>query len=80
MDGKKIIEEAGLRGSTFGGEQEKGASAADDAIVVRNGMRVHPQPTSDPLDPLNWSTVRKHSILTVVCLLYFLFTYITTTT
>jgi len=80
MDEKKIIEEAGLRGGTFGGEQEKQAGAAEDAIVVHNGMRVHPQPTSDPLDPLNWSTVRKHSILTVVCLLYFLFTYITTTT
>ncbi|PLB44313.1 putative MFS transporter [Aspergillus steynii IBT 23096] len=41
---------------------------------------IHPQRTSDPLDPLNWSWMRKHSILGIVMLKYFLFTYITTTT
>ncbi|OGM48759.1 MFS transporter [Aspergillus bombycis] len=48
--------------------------------VERDGVRLHPPPTSDPLDPLNWSRVQKHSILGIVMLKYFLFTYITTTT
>ncbi|KAE8350690.1 major facilitator superfamily domain-containing protein [Aspergillus coremiiformis] len=48
--------------------------------VDRDGAKLHPQPTSDPLDPLNWSTVQKNSILGIVMLKYFLFTYITTTT
>ncbi|KAH8427263.1 putative MFS transporter [Aspergillus melleus] len=47
---------------------------------TENDVKIHPQPTSDPLDPLNWSWVRKHSILGIVMLKYFLFTYITTTT
>ena len=34
--------------------------------VMRHGVRLHPQPTTDPLDPLNWTSVRKHSILAVV--------------
>lgn len=50
------------------------------ATVLRNGLAIFPIPTSDPLDPLNWSFTRKHSILAIVCLKYFLFTYITTTT
>ncbi|KAL4889583.1 major facilitator superfamily domain-containing protein [Aspergillus ambiguus] len=48
--------------------------------VEKNGLRVHPQPTADPLDPLNWSLMQKHTILGIVMLKYFLFTYITTTT
>ncbi|KAL4802135.1 MFS transporter [Aspergillus unguis] len=43
-------------------------------------IHVHPQPTSDPLDPLNWSKLEKHTILAIVMLKYFLFTYLTTTT
>ena len=30
--------------------------------------KVHPQPTTDPLDPLNWSTLQKHVILSIVML------------
>ncbi|KAL5363400.1 major facilitator superfamily domain-containing protein [Aspergillus floccosus] len=45
-----------------------------------NGLKIHPQPTSDLLDPLNWSRLQKHTILGIVMLKYFLFTYITTTT
>lgn len=61
------------------------ASAGDthqvgSATILRDGLAVFPIPTSDPLDPLNWSFTRKHSILAIVCLKYFLFTYITTTT
>ncbi|KIW21382.1 hypothetical protein PV08_01962 [Exophiala spinifera] len=49
-------------------------------LVMRDGVRLHPQPTSDPLDPLNWSSFQKHSILAIIMLKYFLFTYLTTTT
>ncbi|KIX04437.1 uncharacterized protein Z518_05305 [Rhinocladiella mackenziei CBS 650.93] len=49
-------------------------------MITRDGFRVHPQPTSDPLDPLNWSSFQKHSILAIVMFKYFMFTYITTTT
>ncbi|RJE19998.1 Mfs transporter [Aspergillus sclerotialis] len=48
--------------------------------VEHNGIRVHPQPTADPLDPLNWSRLQKHTILGIVMFKYFLFTYLTTTT
>lgn len=48
--------------------------------VTRDGIQVHPQPTGDTLDPLNWSSWRKHSILAIICFRYWLFTYITTTT
>lgn len=34
--------------------------------VTKDGMRLHPQPTSDPLDPLNWSSFKKHLILSIV--------------
>ena len=27
---------------------------------------VHPQPTTDPLDPLNWTALKKHTILGIV--------------
>ncbi|KAF1991444.1 MFS transporter [Aulographum hederae CBS 113979] len=47
---------------------------------MKDGFKLHPQPTSDPLDPLNWSSGRKHGILAIVMALYFMFTYITTTT
>ncbi|KAL2258618.1 hypothetical protein VTK26DRAFT_8018 [Humicola hyalothermophila] len=34
----------------------------------------------DDLDPLNWSWAQKHTILAIIMSLYFMFTYITTTT
>ncbi|OJI95949.1 hypothetical protein ASPVEDRAFT_145481 [Aspergillus versicolor CBS 583.65] len=61
--------------------QEKNALDITTADPVeRNGIRVHPQPTADPLDPLNWSRLQKHTILGIVMFKYFLFTYLTTTT
>ncbi|KAF7173595.1 hypothetical protein CNMCM5623_005856 [Aspergillus felis] len=51
-----------------------------ETTIQQNGIKIHPQPTSDPLDPLNWSRLEKHSILGIVMFKYFLFTYITTTT
>ncbi|KAJ5139870.1 Major facilitator superfamily domain general substrate transporter, partial [Penicillium atrosanguineum] len=59
---------------------EDGPQLAADETVDKNGIRLHPQPTSDPLDPLNWSSLQKHGILSIVMLKYFLFTYLTTTT
>lgn len=41
-------------------------AAYDFGGVIRNGIKVHPQPTADPLDPLNWSTFKKHTILGIV--------------
>ena len=34
-------------------------------IASSDGMGKFPQPTTDPLDPLNWSSIRKHSILAI---------------
>jgi hypothetical protein len=41
-------------------------------LVTKDGFKLHPQPTSDPLDPLNWSSFQKHSILAVVMFKYVL--------
>ena len=40
-----------------------------DNIVTRDGFRLHPQPTTDPLDPLNWTFFQKHTILGIVMLM-----------
>ena len=37
-----------------------------DSRVARNGMKLHPQPTADPRDPLNWPTAKKNTILGIV--------------
>ncbi|KAL4779353.1 major facilitator superfamily domain-containing protein [Aspergillus varians] len=60
--------------------QEKQPEPITAAEVEHNGIKVHPQPTADPLDPLNWSRLQKHTILGIVMFKYFLFTYLTTTT
>ncbi len=39
-----------------------------DGGVTKNGLRLHPQPTADPLDPVNWSSFKKHTILAIVML------------
>jgi hypothetical protein len=41
-------------------------SPSEDIGVARDGMKLHPQPTADPLDPLNWSSAKKHTILAIV--------------
>ena len=52
--------------------QEKGVAKVKelsepyDFAVQKDGLKVHPQPTSDPLDPLNWSKTKKHTILAIV--------------
>ena len=45
----------------------------DSHLVCNSGgpadrTKVHPQPTTDTLDPLNWSTLQKHVILAIVML------------
>lgn len=44
--------------------------ATEENFVTRDGVRLHPQPTADPLDPLNWSSFQKHSILAIVMFKY----------
>ncbi|KAK1758951.1 MFS transporter [Echria macrotheca] len=54
---------------------------SDELALSKDGFPLFPQPVpSDPLDPLTWSPTQKHTILAIVMALYFLFTYITTTT
>jgi hypothetical protein len=46
---------------------EKGAThLVCNAGGTSDGSKVHPPPTTDPLDPLNWSTMQKHVILAIV--------------
>ncbi|KAL8846508.1 MAG: hypothetical protein Q9221_008411 [Calogaya cf. arnoldii] len=59
-------------------EAELGHSS--EVGIFKEGMKVHPEPTADPLDPLNWPRWRKHTILAIVMYLYFMFTYVTTNT
>ena len=40
--------------------------AGEAATIMKDGAKVHPQPTADPLDPLNWSSWRKNTILGIV--------------
>lgn len=51
---------------------------AQEAKVDAAGIVLSTTPTSDPLDPQNWSKVQKSAILAIVCTFYFLFTYQTT--
>ncbi|BCS11834.1 hypothetical protein ALUC_41174S [Aspergillus luchuensis] len=60
--------------------EKQSASDINSLPVEQHETHVHPTPTSDPLDPLNWPRWQKHVILGIVMLKYFLFTYITTTT
>ncbi|KAF2451855.1 MFS general substrate transporter [Karstenula rhodostoma CBS 690.94] len=56
-------------------------SAHGEIILSQGGIVLHPQAVQDDaLDPLNWSTFQKHTLLAIVMALYFMFTYITTTT
>ena len=34
--------------------------------ISTGNVLVHPQATTDPLDPLNWTSLRKHTILGIV--------------
>ena len=68
MDEKKegvaVDEGADNSLATNNGPVETGESI--EVAVVKDGVPVHPQPTGDPLDPLNWATWQKHVILGIV--------------
>ena len=49
------------KGTVLGGERQ-----SYDIGLSKDGVRLHPQPTADPLDPLNWSFAKKHAILAIV--------------
>ncbi|KAL9102149.1 MAG: hypothetical protein Q9163_002680 [Psora crenata] len=38
--------------------------------VSKDNLKLHPQPTADSRDPLNWSTFKKHTILGIVMFKY----------
>ena len=55
----------------LGMNDEKGVAGGtpgdmDDVAVSKDGLKLQPQPTADPLDPLNWTSWRKHTILAIV--------------
>lgn len=77
---EKTIEKSATALDTTAEKQGHENAVGDNHGVRRDSVQTHPQPTSDALDPLNWTSWRKHSILAVVCFKYWLFTYITTTT
>ena len=54
-------EKLGGKGTVLGGERQ-----SYDVGLSKDGVRLHPQPTADPLDPLNWSFAKKHTILAIV--------------
>lgn len=38
-----------------------------EVVLSKDGFKLFPQPVpSDPLDPINWSWVQKHSILGII--------------
>lgn len=45
-------------------------SEVGEVVMTEDGTKLHPQPTADSLDPLNWSKARKHIILGIVMLKY----------
>ena len=47
-----------------------------DISLSQNEIKVHPQLTSDALDPLNWSRLQKNSILGIVMLKWVIHTLI----
>lgn len=48
-------------------DNEKGnVPHVEHHIVLRDGVVLHPQPTADALDPLNWSACKTNSILAIV--------------
>lgn len=41
-----------------------------DVAIMKDGIKLHPQPTADPLDPLNWTSFKKHTVLAIFMYLY----------
>jgi hypothetical protein len=48
-------------------KEEKGEETGNDlTLILKDGFRLQPQPTSDPLDPLNWTAFQKNTLLAIV--------------
>jgi hypothetical protein len=65
---EKVMEKE--KGEKYTSGDEDGIQGQDSVHVAKDGMKMYPQPTSDPLDPLNWTSFKKHSILAIVMALY----------
>lgn len=61
-DGSRVTEDVNNEKDIM----DHGREGSYDVAVSKNGFKLHPQPTTDPLDPLNWTSFRKHIILTIV--------------
>lgn len=51
---------------------------ANSVRVDPFGNPLSPMPTNDPFDPLNWTPIRKYTIISVVCFGYFMMIYAVT--
>lgn len=41
-------------------------AAQGEIVISEDGIVLHPQAVDDVLDPLNWSSIQKHTILGIV--------------
>lgn len=58
-----------------GAEEHGVGKTTQEFAFTKDGFSVHPQPVpGDAMDPLNWSSFQKHTILAIVMALY-VFTY-----
>lgn len=60
-----MVERDGFQSNDVGNEKGN-VPHIEHHLVSKDGVVLHPQPTADALDPLNWSTCKKHSILAIV--------------
>lgn len=60
-----MVEKDGFPSNDVGNEKGN-VPHAEHHLVSKGGVVLHPQPTADALDPLNWSAYKKHSILAIV--------------
>ncbi|GIZ41604.1 hypothetical protein CKM354_000490300 [Cercospora kikuchii] len=76
-----VDEKSEKKSSIAEGPDTEAGLVSSEVLVDKNGFVLFPVPVQgDALDPLNWSAFQKHTILGIVMALYFMFTYITTTT
>jgi hypothetical protein len=64
------VEKAGAIVDGVPAYRDTSSDSEDEILVTKDGIKLHPQPTADPLDPLNWSFLKKHVILGIVMLKY----------
>ncbi|KAL3423143.1 major facilitator superfamily transporter [Phlyctema vagabunda] len=76
MEEKKAVEQHNAAAPE--GLAERGDVLEISSRLDPFGNALVPTPTSDPMDPLNWSKWHKYTCVAIVCYAYFLFTYLTT--